>query len=148
MNDLEIEMLAADLSRRGHDRDWIIYYICREHELQWKDVAPTVDHVIGTMASRGGLNLFGWRSILLLAGLVIGGGLVLTAGLEAAGFARVAVPEGGLWAVIQQAGALIVSTPRLWSQLILGGILFSYCLGRLLVVFSHLMAAGNHNEPD
>lgn len=132
MNDLELEMLTAELVRRGHSREEIIFAICREHDLQWRDVEPVVDHVFSTQAPRLKTSFIGLRPLLLLAGLVLGGGLILTAGLEAIGLAKIIAPEAGLVEVIQTAAGLIVGSMRLWSQLIVGGVLFALSLGKLL----------------
>jgi hypothetical protein len=138
MNDLELEMLIAELVRRGRDRDGIIFVICREHDLQWSEVAPIVDHVISTQTNEVGLNQFGVRPILLLAGLVIGGGLMLTAGLDAFGLAKMAVPQADLWELIHSSANFIFRSPRLWSQLLVGGIAFAFSLGWLLFYVSRL----------
>jgi hypothetical protein len=140
MNDLELEILAADLLiRRGRSREWVIFAICREHELQWNDVEPIVDHVLSTQAPQIGINYAGLRSIFLLAGIVIGGGLMITAGLEAIGLAEIAAPDAGLWELIQVTAAFIVGSVRLWGQLVLGCILFAFSLGRLLPYIARIV---------
>jgi hypothetical protein len=139
VNDLELEMLAAELIRRGKSREWVIYAICREHELQWDEIEPIVDHVLTTQAPQIGMNSFGLRPIFFLAGVVIGGGLMITAGLEAIGLAQIAAPDAGLWELIQVTAGMILGSIRLWGQLILGGILFAFSLGRLLPYIARIV---------
>jgi hypothetical protein len=139
MNDLELEMLAAELARRGRDRDSIIFLICREYDLQWSQVEPLVDHVLSSLTPRIDFSFFGLRSLLLLAGLVIGGGLMITAGVEAIGLAEVAAPEADPWTLVKTAASLVFASVRLWSQLFLGGIAFALCLGRLLPYFAQVL---------
>lgn len=143
MNDLDLEMLAAELARRGHDREWIIFAICRERELQWSDVAPIVDHVLAVQPPQIGISAYGLRPILYLAVLVIGGGLMITAGLEAINLAIVAAPDSGLWERVKEIGSFILGSPKLWSQIFLGGLAFAYGLGRLLAVVAHVQQSQN-----
>ena len=138
MNDLDLEMLVAELARRGSGRDGIIFAICREHEMQWSEVAPIVDHVLAIQPPQIGVSMSGLRLVLYLAGLVIGGGLIITAGLEAINLAKVSAPEAGLWELIKMIGSQVFDSPKLWSQVILGGIAFAYSLGRLLALFAHM----------
>jgi len=138
MNDLDLEMLAAELARRGHDREWIIFAICRKYQLQWSEVAPIVDHVLAIQPPQIGLSISGLRPILYLAALVIGGGLIIAAGLEAVNLAIASTPEAGLWELIKVTGSLILGSSKLWSQILLGGFAFAYGLGRLLAVAAHI----------
>jgi hypothetical protein len=144
MNELDLEMLAAELIRRGLDRDGIIFAICRQHDMQWSEVAPIVDHVLAVQPPQIGVSMSGLRPVLYLAGLVIGGGLMITAGLEAINLAKMAAPEAGLWELIKMIGSQVFSSSKLWSQIILGGIAFAFSLGRLLALFAHIQ---QYNRP-
>lgn len=146
MNDLELEILAGELARRGRDRDGIIFALCREYEMQWSEVAPVVDHVLAVQAPKIGLSTSGLRPLLYLAGLVIGGGLMITAGLEAINLAKVAAPEAGLWELIKMIGGQVFRSSKLWSQIILGGIAFAFSLGRLLALFARVQQSSTKPE--
>jgi hypothetical protein len=146
MSDLDLEMLAAELTRRGLDRDGIIFAICCQHDMQWSEVAPIVDHVLAIQPPQMGMSMRGLRPVLYLAGFVLGGGLMITAGLEAINLAKVVAPEAGLWELIKMIGSQIVGSPKLWSQIILGGIVFAYSLGRLLALFAHIQQASSRSS--
>jgi hypothetical protein len=122
----------------------MIFAICREHELQWADVAPIVDHVLAVEASRPWTGPSGLRFVLNLAGLVIGGGLMITAGFEAIGLARLTTPEAGMWELVKVVGGLILGSPKLWSQIFLGALAFAFSLGRLLVIFALMQEANGY----